>query len=182
MVTFISPTWMNELTAASSLLKGRGRGKTHVTLIQEMNGQWEVSLSINHLCYDCITPLTIFSATALPLVWYCFNKLYWSVYAKSQIISNFGAPQRWHKGGTVEDSNARHHHPIKSPSILQTQDFFDHLQLQQNEQQRQLIMNVFMKHQKSGRQRRDDMQQRYQTRAATNDYFHYWYSDWLVDY
>ncbi len=39
----------NGLKTASSLLKGRGCGKTHVTLIQEMNSQWEVSLSINRL-------------------------------------------------------------------------------------------------------------------------------------
>ncbi len=40
---------VNGLKTASSLLKGRGHGKTHVTLIQGINGQWEVSLSINHL-------------------------------------------------------------------------------------------------------------------------------------
>ncbi len=36
----------NEWTKdASCFLKERGRGEIHVTLIQEMNGQWEVSLS-----------------------------------------------------------------------------------------------------------------------------------------
>ncbi len=38
---------MNGLKTASRLLKGQGRGKTHVTLIQEMNIQREVSLPIN---------------------------------------------------------------------------------------------------------------------------------------
>ncbi len=38
---------MNGLKTASSLLKGRGHGETHVTLIQEMNCQWDISLSIN---------------------------------------------------------------------------------------------------------------------------------------
>ncbi len=47
MIMFISPKRMNGLKTASSLLKGRGRGETHVTLIQEMSGQWDISLSIN---------------------------------------------------------------------------------------------------------------------------------------
>ncbi len=34
---FISPIRMNGHKTASCLLKGRGRGETHVTLIQEMN-------------------------------------------------------------------------------------------------------------------------------------------------
>ncbi len=33
---------VNGLKTVSSLLKGRGCGKTHVTLIQEMNEQWKV--------------------------------------------------------------------------------------------------------------------------------------------
>ncbi len=37
------------LKTASSLLKGRGHVETHVTLIQDMNGQWEDSLPINRL-------------------------------------------------------------------------------------------------------------------------------------
>ncbi len=49
VIMFISPVSMNGLKAASSLLKGWGRGKSHVTLIQEMNGQRAVSLYITHL-------------------------------------------------------------------------------------------------------------------------------------
>ncbi len=45
----ISPIRMNGLKTACSLLKGRGRGETHVTLIQEMNSQWEISFSVNCL-------------------------------------------------------------------------------------------------------------------------------------
>ncbi len=41
VITFISPIRINGLKAASCLLKGRG----HVTLIQEMNAQWDISLS-----------------------------------------------------------------------------------------------------------------------------------------
>ncbi len=40
VIMFISPVRMNWLKTASSLLQGRGRGKTHVTLIQKMRGQW----------------------------------------------------------------------------------------------------------------------------------------------
>ncbi len=45
---FISLIRMNGFKPAFSFLKGRDRGETHVTLIQEMNSQWEVSLSIYH--------------------------------------------------------------------------------------------------------------------------------------
>ncbi len=31
---------MNKVKTASWLLQGRGHGETHVTLIQQMNGQW----------------------------------------------------------------------------------------------------------------------------------------------
>ncbi len=49
VITFISPIIMNELKTASSLLKGPSHAKTHVTLIQEMNGQWDVWHSIDQL-------------------------------------------------------------------------------------------------------------------------------------
>ncbi len=49
-VMFISPVRMNGLKTASSPLKGWSHGKTHVTLIQEINSQCDVSLSINCLC------------------------------------------------------------------------------------------------------------------------------------
>ncbi len=39
VITFISPIRMNVLKTVSSLLKERSCGKTHVTLIQEMNSQ-----------------------------------------------------------------------------------------------------------------------------------------------
>ncbi len=49
--------YRNEMTqTASSLLKGRSCGKTHVTLIQEMNGQWDVSLSSNCLLFTSKWP------------------------------------------------------------------------------------------------------------------------------
>ncbi len=40
---------MNRLKAMSSLLKGRGHDKAHMTLTQEINGQWKILLSINRL-------------------------------------------------------------------------------------------------------------------------------------
>ncbi len=46
---------MNGLKNVSSLLKGRGHGETHVTLIQEKSGQWEVLFSMNFLwILDCL--------------------------------------------------------------------------------------------------------------------------------
>ncbi len=40
MITVTPPTRMNRLQPASSLLKMQDSGKTHVTLIQEMNSNW----------------------------------------------------------------------------------------------------------------------------------------------
>ncbi len=40
--------------------------KNHVTLIQEMNGQWEVLLSINRLCFKLVTVLTTTHSTVMP--------------------------------------------------------------------------------------------------------------------
>ncbi len=45
VITFISLTRMNGL-------KGRGRGETHVTLTQEMNGQLKVSVPFYCLWYN----------------------------------------------------------------------------------------------------------------------------------
>ncbi len=47
LIAFTSPIRLNKIKTASSLLKRRGNGKTYVTLIQEMNSQWEVLLPIN---------------------------------------------------------------------------------------------------------------------------------------
>ncbi len=40
------PIRMNQLETATCLLKGRGRGKTHVTPKQEKNIRWEVLVSL----------------------------------------------------------------------------------------------------------------------------------------
>ncbi len=49
VIKVISPVRMNGLKVASCLLKGRSRDETHVTLIQEMNVQWEDLLPIQPL-------------------------------------------------------------------------------------------------------------------------------------
>ncbi len=56
---------MNGLKTASCLLNGRGGGETHVTLIQEMNAPWEVSLPIKCFKYDFLTSQVLFEGRIL---------------------------------------------------------------------------------------------------------------------
>ncbi len=74
---FISAIRMDGLKPASSLLKGWGRGKTHVTLIQEMNGQLEVLLSTHCLWYKHVSRADLVQKSKhLYNIWYLFILLW----------------------------------------------------------------------------------------------------------
>ncbi len=53
----------------SNLLKGRAMAKNHVTLIQEMNIQWDVLLSINRLCSGLTDDISNIKAQLALVCW-----------------------------------------------------------------------------------------------------------------